>query len=817
MLVRSAVRSLRRMPALAAAVVATIALGVGATSAMFSVVYAVLLRPLPYPNADRLVIVWEKWQAARDLKDVDPAVAARLAERSTVLNTGLETWRSDNHVFEEIAGFNAREFSLTGTGEPERVVGMVASSQLFRVLGRQPALGRAFTAEEDRPGRDEVVIVSHGLWVRRFGRDPRVLGRIIGVDNLPHTIVGVMPADFDLVLPGVARDPQLITPVPHNFQEKRTWTLLRTVARLKPAVTVAAAQADMSRVVRRMAESDPRYKTRDANVVFLADEMVRDARLSVFVLFGATGVVLLIGCVNVANLLLVRAAAREKELAVRVALGASRWQLTREMLAESLALAALGAAAGLILAFWETRVLLAVAPERLFPRMEDISVNPLVLGFGVLTSVVAGLAAGFAPVWVTLGGARRGALNRVLSIAERGSSVSRSHGVVRQALVTVQVSLAMVLLIGAGLLTETYVRLTRVDLGVSPDRVLTFGLTLPPARFATVESRVALQEAVAARLEVVPGVEAVGLTNSLPVQSRFIGSMSVAVEGAPPSDGRESVQVRTVNPGFFRAAGVRLAYGRLLEARDARARTAVVNRALVRRYWPSAPANGPEPLGRKLKIGSNWCDIVGVVDDVKYSGPDSRVEKEAYVPLSYWPTGYVSVLVRTSRDPMALVSLARQAVRAVDGDLPLQHIETMEDVVGRSVAPPRFRFALVGAFALLALVLAVIGLYGVISQSVAHRTREIGIRMALGAARSAVARMVVLESLRLAVAGVAIGVGISMATTRVLAGFLFGVSATDAPTFLGVGLAIVVLALAASYGPARRAMRADPAVILRGE
>jgi putative ABC transport system permease protein len=805
------------MPALAAAIVATIALGVGATSAMFSVVHAVLLRPLPYPNADRLVIVWEKWQVARDLKGIDPAVAARLAERSVVLSTGLETWRRDNHVFEDIAGFNPREFSLTGTAEPERIEGMVATSQLFRVLGCQPALGRAFTADEDRPGRDEVVILSHGLWVRRFGRDPNVLGRTIGIDNLPHTIIGVMPADFDVALPSVARDPQLITPVPHNFQEKRTWTLLLTVARLKPAVTVPTAQADMSRIVRRMAESNPRYKTRDANVVPLAEEMVRDARVSLFVLFGATGVVLLIGCANVANLLLVRAAGRQKELAVRAALGASRWQLTRQMLAESLALAALGGAAGLILAFWGTRVLLAVAPERLFPRMEDISVNPIVLGFGVFISIVAGLAAGLAPVWVTLGGARRGSLNRALIIAERGSSVSRSHRVVRQALVTVQVSLAMVLLIGAGLLTETYVRLTRVDLGVSPDRVLTFGLTLPPARFATVELRVALQEAVAAKLEAVPEVEAVGLTNTLPVQSRFVASMSVAIEGAPASDDREFVEVRTVNPGFFRAAGVRLAYGRLLDARDARAKIAVVNRALVRRYWPSAPATGPEPLGRTLLIGSNWCEIVGVVDDVKYSGPDSRVEKEAYVPLSYWPTGYVSVLVRTSRDPMALVGLARQAVRAVDADLPLQNIEALEDVVASSVAPPRFRFALVGAFALLALVLAVIGLYGVISQSVAHRTREIGIRLALGAARPAVARMVVLEGLRLAVAGVAIGVGISIASTRVLAGFLFGVSATDAPTFVVVGLGIVVLAVAASYGPARRAMRADPAVILRSE
>jgi putative ABC transport system permease protein len=814
--IRSTIRSLLRMPSFALAVVLTIALGVGATSAMFSVVYAVLLRPLPYPDADQLVVVWEKWQVDRDLKGVDPTVAAQLAERSVVMTDAVPVWRKENHVFQDIGGFNPRQFSLTGTAEPERIDGMVATSQFFRVLGTYPVLGRAFTTDEDQPGQDEVVILGHGLWMRRFGGDRNIIGKAIGIDGLPHIVIGVMPADFHLVLPNVPRDPQLITPVPHSYQPRRKWALLMTVARLKPGIGVTAAQADMSAVIKRMAETNPRYRTRDANVVPLADEMAHDSRLALLVLFGATGCVLLIGCVNVANLLLLRAAARQKELAIRTALGAGRWPLARHVIGESLALASIGGIAGLVIAYWGTDLLVALVPKHLFPRLEDVRVDPMVLGFGFAVSVVVGVVAGLVPAWHTLRWDRRGLLNRTLNDAQRTSTISRSQRATRRALVTAQVAIAMALLVGAGLLAETYVRLTRVDLGVSPERVLTFGVILPPARYGTDVARVAFEDALVARLEALPGVAAVGLTNSLPVHSSFIGSMSVAVEGRPPAD-REFVEVRTVNPGFFRAAGTRLAYGRFLGAADVRSEVTVVNRALVRRYWPAAPAKGSEPLGRKLRVGDRWCTIIGVVDDVKYAGPDRRSEPDAYVPLAYWPTGYISALVRAQGDPMALARLTRQALRAVDPDLPMQDVRTMEEVVSESVAPPRFRFVLIGIFAALALVLAAIGLYGVISQSVAHRRQEIGIRMALGAARGAIARMVLIEGLALAAIGIVVGIAVSLAATRVLAGFLFGVTATNVSTYAIVALAIGVLAAAASYGPARRAMRADPAVVLRSE
>jgi putative ABC transport system permease protein len=404
----------------------------------------------------------------------------------------------------------------------------------------------------------------------------------------------------------------------------------------------------------------------------------------------------------------------------------------------------------------------------------------------------------------------------MLKDSAAAAGTSRSLRLTRRLLVSAEVAIAMVLLMGAALLTETYVGLTRVDLGIKPERLLTFGLVLPTERYKTPESRVAFVEQLLPRLETIPGVEAAGVTNSLPVRSSFTASMSAAIEGGPPDD-RRFVLVRTVSPGFARATGIRLAYGRLLGAQDARAEVAVVNRALVRRYWPSTPAKGPDPVGRRLMIGDRWCSIIGVVDDVRYSGPDGAVEAEAYVPSAYWPVEHNAVVLRTSRDPMTLVSAARQVVRGVDADVPLLDVRTMEEVMAETVAPPRFRFTLIGAFAALALVLAAIGIYGVISQSVAQRTREIGIRMALGAGRSTIAGMVLREGLALAAVGVVIGIAVSLAATRVLAGFLFGVSATDSRTFVGVALVITGLAVVASYGPARRAAKADPARVLRAE
>ncbi len=805
---RSAVRGLLRMPSVAAAVVLTIALGVGATSAMFSIVYATLLCPLPYPDADRLVVVWEKWH----LKGADPDVAARVFVRDST----LPVWRAQNHVFQDVAGFLRQDISLTGAGEPERVKGLIITSQFFRVLGVSPAVGRAFRPEEDQAGTDNVVLIGHRLWVRRFGGDPRVIGKTIGVDGVPHTVVGIMAADFHAVLPDVPRDPDIIAPLPHSYAPDIKWTLLTPVARLKPGVTPAAAQSDMSAVVRRMAETNPRYRTRDANVVSLGDEMRRDSRPALLVLFGATLCVMLIGCANVANLLMLRAAGRQKELAIRTALGAGRWQLARHVVVESIGLAAAGGIAGLVLAYWGTAVLVSVVPEHLFPRLEDVRVDWVVLSFGYAVAGVVGVLAAVAPGWRILRGARRGRLCATLNDARRTATASRGQRSVRRALVIAQVAIAMVLLVGAGLLTETYLRLTHVDLGVNPTRVLTFKVTLPPSRYGSDASRLAFQDALVRRLATLPGVESAGLTSALPVGSQSFATAAAAVEGRPRVEG-EYVSVATVSPGFFAAAGMRLAYGRPLDAADARADVAVVSRALVRRYWPSAGARGPDPIGRKLLIGEKWCTLVGVVDDVKYAAPDRPAEPLAYVPLAYWPLADLAAIVRTEGNPLTLAPLARQALRSVDSDMPMEEVRTLEEVASHSVAPPRFRFVLIVVFAALALLLAVVGLYGVVSQSVAERRQEIGLRMALGAGRSRVARMVLLEGLAQAAAGVALGSAASLASTRLLAGFLFGVEATNPTTYACVGVGLAVVGVIASWVPARRAASADPAVVLRAE
>jgi predicted permease len=624
-----------------------------------------------------------------------------------------------------------------------------------------------------------------------------------------------MPRGFRFLLPEIGGDPDVILPLPHSYAPDRRWSLVMTVARLREGVTVAAAQDDMSALVRRMAESNPRYRTRDANVVQLRDEIDRDSRFSILVLSGATACLLIIVCLNVANLLLVRAAGRRRELAIRTALGAGRWRLTRHVIAESVALACAGGSAGLALAYWATAALTTVVPDDIVPRIADVHVDPVVFAFGLGVSLSVGAIVSIGPAWHTLRWDRRGTLNRLLADNPRASSAGRGERAMRRILVAVQVAAAVVLLVGAGLLTETYIRLTRVDLGIDPDRVLTFGLTLPPARYASPESIVALADALVTRLEALPGVREVGLTNSLPVQPQMLASMTVQAEGQPPSDRHEAVDVRTVTPGFFRAGGIRTAYGRVLTPVDATKDVVVVNRTLVRRFWPSAPFMGPEPLGRRLLVGSRWCTIVGVVDDVKYSAPDGPAEQEAYVPLSFWPVGYVSALVRSSGDPTQLADLARQVVRAIDPELPVQDVRTMGMVVSESIAAQRLRFVLAGVFAAVALALALVGLYGVIAQSVAQRAREIGIRMALGASRPRIARMVLADALAVALIGTAAGVAISMAVTRLLATFLFGVSAIHLPTYAMVAAATLMLSGAAVWAPAWSAMRSDPASILR--
>jgi putative ABC transport system permease protein len=813
----SILRGLGRTTGFCAAVVGTIALGIGASSAMFSVVYAVLLHPLPYPAPERLVMVWQTLKLDPAL-GVDPEVAARLAQRSAVISTMLPAWRQDNHVFEDMGGFLSRPFSLTGTPNPEIVDGIVATSSFFHVLGVQPIAGRLFTVAEEQPGRDDVVLLSHALWQRRFGRDPQAIGRSIDVDGVPHTIVGVLPPDVHLVLPRATRSPALVTPISHAFQEDRKWTLMNVVGRLKPGATAEAAGADMAAVMKRLGDADPRYRRLGVTVFPLASEVSRESRRVLLILLAATGCVLLIAGTNVANLLMVRAGTTRRGLAIRAALGASRGRLVREAMTESLLLATAGGAAGLLIARWVTKVVVAMMPPDLFPRMEDVAIGVPVIAFGVAVTIAVGVAAGFAPAWYARRADRRAGLSTMLKQSTGATTSGPALGLVRRGLVALEVGIAMVVLVAAVLLTKTYIRLTHVDLGVQPQNVLTFDVTLPPARYKDPAARIAFAEALVERLQALGGVDAAGLASSLPVQSSFAASMSgVTVEGQPPSESGAILVLRMVTPGVFKAAGIRLAHGRLLQTDDARSDAIVVNRAMVRRFWPAASASQADVIGRRVSIGKRWSQIVGIVDDVKYDGPQSRVEAEAYVSYPYWAVEHLAVVLRSTGDPLVLAPAARQVVKSLDPDLPLNAIRTLEGVLAGSVAPPRFRSALVGSFAVLALILALVGLYGVVSQSVSQRAKEIGIRMALGADESRIHRMVVGETLLLATFGVVVGGAGAFIASRVLASLLFQTSATDPSTYATVALAIAAASAAASYGPARRAANADPVAVLRAE
>jgi putative ABC transport system permease protein len=808
---RLAFRSIARTPGFLIAVVLTLALGTGASSAVFSVVYGVLYRPLPYRAPDRLVMVWET--RPRNVGSTDP-VAAALSRKSFVFSRILQRWRAENREFDAIAGYKPAVVALSGPGYAERVEGLAATAPLFDTLGVRPLLGRTFTSDEDRPGANAVVVLGHGLWASRFNRDPKVLGRQVLVDGANHTVIGVMPADLAVVLPHASRTPALFIPMSHTYVPGRDWTVLLCVARLKPGVTLAGAQAGLSALTTRLAEGLPQYRERGVRLVALAEEIGEGSRQGLLVLFGATGCLLLIACVNVANLLMVRATVRHRELAVCSALGAGRRRLVAQMLAESVALAGIGGFGGLLVALWGTDLLLALVPHDLFPRLEDVHVDVAVLSFNLAVSLVVGILAGLGPAWHALGWDRRGRLLATLQNAMPTASSGRAQRFVRRTLVTIEVAAATVLLVGAGLLARTYVGLGKVDLGVAPERLLSFDVSMPEAVYPTDAARVALADRLLQSIKAVPGVEQAALTNSLPVRSRFTASTAVSVSGRPPLD---NVEVRTVSAGFFSTGGIRVLYGRGIQARDSTADVVVINHALVRKLWPLAPSRGPEPIGELLMVGSRQCRVVGVIGDVRYDGPASEVTEEAYVPYAQWPTTFVSVLLRVNASPATLLPALRTAVRNIDPNLPVQSVATMEQTIAETVAPPRFRLAAMSMFAGLAVVLAVIGLFGVTAQSVALRRHEIGIRIACGAGRAAIGRMVVVEGMLLGVVGVAAGIAVALAAGRVLAAYLFGITAADATTYVSVAGTLLAVAILATIGPAVTATRVDPVGVLRKE
>jgi putative ABC transport system permease protein len=798
---RYGVRRMLKRPGLTAVVVVALALGIGANTAIFSVVNGVLLNPLPYPKPDRLAMVWMNNTRMKMDEDIHSYPNYR-------------DYKEQNRTFEQLAVYSPRSFNLTGEGEPARVTGAAATSDLLPLLGVQPVMGRTFTAEEDEEGKGAVAVLGYGLWRGRFGSDPNVLGKTITLNGKPRTIVGVMPAGFHF--PNGDSDLWIPLAAPRELAGARSAFWLYMVGRLKPGVSRDEAQADMGTIAAHLAEAYPNeLEGLGANVVGLHDQVVGKLRPALLVLVGAVAFVLLIACANVANLLLASAAAREREIAIRAALGAGRRRLVRQLLTESVLLFLVGGVGGVLIAYWGLAALLAVSPADL-PRLDQVKIDGRVLAFTFAVSLVTGLLAGLVPA---LQGSIR-ELGDSLKEGGRSSTAGRGAGRLRDALVVAEVALSLVLLIGAGLMIASFLHLQKVDLGFDTDRLLTMQFALSGARYANDSQIVAFTDDLLARSAAAPGVKSVGAITSL-FLSKTPDSTNFSIEGRPdmaPSE-RVEVPLDSISPNFFEVVGAPLLQGRSFTAADRAGALPVViiNETMAKRFWP-----GEDPVGRRMKYGTQesedpWLTIVGVVGDMRRTGYDESVRCETFLPLAQNAAGRLTIVARAEGDPSGVAPTLREQVRAVDPDQAVFAVRTVDEMLGDMVAQRRLTMLLIGTFAALALLLASVGLYGVISYAVTQRTHEIGVRMALGAQVGDILRLVVGKGMALAASGIALGLVAAFALTRLMAGLLYGVSATDPLTFAGISLLLALVALVASYGPARRAARVSSVIALRYE
>ncbi len=808
--VRYGLRVLGRNPGFASAAILTLALGIGATTAIFSIVDAVMLKPLPFPTADRLVRV--------------RSVIAATGHGDSASYPDFLDWRARNHVFEGMAAFRTGDFTLVGPREPLHLQGAVVSAQLFSLLGVKPALGRIFLPDDDNPSTvsgTDPVILSYGLWQREFSSDASVLGRTIQLGDQPFTVVGVVPAGFQYP---IQADPiELWATIAADARGSYAMTnqrgahYLDVAGLLKPGVEIARAQAEMAAIAGALSKQHPENKPRTAQVVPEIQGAIGPLRTPLLVLLGAVGCVLLIVCVNVANLLLARATGRHKEMALRAALGASRRRATRQLLTESVALGLLGGGLGLVLAIASLRILVRLIPAEV-PRLNAIGLDLHLLGFAFLVSLVAGILFGLAPAL------RVSKISLTESLNESGRGAGgggREHSRLRDFLVVSEVALAIVLLLGAGLLIQSFFNLTRVNPGFNPDHVLTFQLDSPAGKPAT-QIPAFIREVVAS-MRALPGVISASAVASLPLTGDNIGSSFEIQDEPTPMGSRPMADFNAVEPNYFGTLGIALVAGRDFTERDdsKSAPVVIINRTLARRFFPNQ-----NPIGQHLRpgIGNGYGpgelpirEIVGVIEDVKQSGLGDDASPEIYAPQAQSPFGTMILVVRTANDPRTIVEAARRRVLTLDKNTPIYHVETLDQFFAQSVEVPRFITALLGGFAGLALVLACLGIYGVISYTVAQRTREIGIRLAVGAHSGDVLWMVIREGLRPALAGIVIGILGALRLTRLLSSLLFGIRSADPVTFAAVAVILTGVALLACYIPARRATKVEPMVALRYE
>jgi len=806
--IRHAVRGLLKRPGFTAIVVITLALGIGTNTAIFSVVNAVLLRPLPYPNPDQLVIFW-----------------GRLETRGLTLDKFLSSaqefvdYRDRNHSFSAIAAYKFGGHDLTGDGDAERIDAARVTAQLFSVLGIQPSLGRTFSTDEDQPGRDQVAVLSYGLWQRRFGGDVNVVGKTLVLNGVSHTVIGVMPSDFQFP----NSDVQVWTPMASAAKDVETIRGshdLSIIARTKPGINLPQAQADVASIVAQTQKEHPDLYDPDSgwsvSLVTLRDQMVGDHRLVLLILLGVVSFVWLIACLNVSNLLLARAASRRHEIAVRAALGASRFQLIRQSLAETLLLSLAGGALGLLMGSLGASLIKVFNPANL-PRVDEIQVDPRVVFFTLAISLITGLVFGLIPAVRASKLDLITTLNENISRLGAGKARNRLHA----SLIIGEVGLAMILLVGAGLLIKSFYKLQQVDMGFNPTNVVTMQLSLPQTRYAEPHKVSGFFNELVSRTERLPGVESVALVNSLPLKD-FRMELPVYVEGLPENPA--SVEVLMSSPKYSTALGLELREGRFFddEDRDNTTYVAVVNEAFTHIFL-----RGENALGKRVKMGGPdalfpWYSIIGVIKDVRQQGPDAAPKPQLFMTHSQPPFGNsmspsLTLVLRTHRNPEGSIAGVRAIVRELDPELPIYDVSTMQQLLGRSVATRRFNMFVVTILSALALVLAAIGVYGVMSYTVTTRTREIGIRIALGARAVNVLSLVIKDGMKLAVLGLAIGIGGALALTRLMRTLLFDVTPTDPATFAGVAILLFVVALFACFLPARRASEFDPVDALRHE
>lgn len=802
-----AARLLLKRPVFASIAIITLALGIGATSAIFSVVNAVILRPLPYPNSERVVTI-SGGLAVKGLEDIG-------ASPPEFIN-----YREQARSFEQVAAYATISTTLTGAGEPERITATLASAALFPLLGVEPSVGRPFLAHEDQDGNDNVAVISHRQWARRFNSDPDVAGKSLTLNGKSYTIVGVMPQGLefpdqtsDVWLPMALSSDQ-------SSEKERGSHWMQVVGLLKPGVTIEQARAEMSTIAAEMQRQHPEVYPEDSGwrvkVILMHERVVGDVKPALILMLCAVGFVLLIACANVANLQLARTAARQKELAVRAALGASRGRLIRQMLTESMLLSLLGGALGLLVANTGKDALIAFAPPDM-PRLTEVSLDGSVIAFSLIVSILSGVMFGIAPAL------QSSKTDLAGSLKESGTRSTESPGRhrLRGGLVVSEVALALILLIGAGLMIKSLIRLQKIDPGFNPDNVVTMRLSLPQARYPEAGKQRAFYGQLLESIKTLPGVQSASAVNFLPLSATGNQrNFSIKGQGAMQTN----VEFRMIDPGYFRTMQIPLLAGRELNERDTAGEpyVAVVNETFARLFFEDEKALGNEIKLHGLNSPFPWLSVVGVVSDVKHGGLDVETRPEMYVsylqpPLPNFGVQSMFLVARTTNDPSSIVDGIRKEVLSLDHELPVFSVATMEQLLARSIAPRRFNMFLFELFAGVAVALAMIGIYGVLTYSVSQRTHEIGIRMAVGAQAKDILGLILHQAFKLVAIGIVLGGAGAYILTRFMKGLLFDVSATDPLTFVGISLLLAVVATLASFLPARRAMKVDPLTALRYE